>query len=226
MEMVRSMKKITPAAILMAGLLMVGAMEIAQADQVMFTPKWKALEFFRIPATEYKMEGATVEITARQSSSVTYSPLHKADWSATKAAWDWDTRQSVPPTNLAEKGNDDRNIAIYFVFLDKKVAEKIGQTASLRRLLTSRSARIIVYAFGGDKPVNTVEPNPYLGDRGILIIKRRATVGAFSENVDLRADYERAFKGAPGALVGIALASDSDNTGKVVIASVSNLVVQ
>jgi len=157
------MKKIIPAGILMAGLLTLGAMEIAQADEVMFTPKWKALEFFRIPATEYKMEGATVEITARQSSSVTYSPLHKADWSATKAAWDWDTRQSVPPTNLAKKGNDDRNIAIYFVFLDKKVAEKIGQTASLRRLLTSRSARIIVYAFGGDKPVNTIEPNPYLG---------------------------------------------------------------
>ncbi len=209
--------------LLATALALVFMAKLVIAAPVLFTSQWKTLEFFRIPATQYQMNGADVDITAKQSSSVIYNPLPKADWPATKASWDWETLKSVPPTNLAEKGGDDRNISIYFVFLDRKTAKKIGRTASIRALLTNRNARMLVYTFGGDKPDNTFLPNPYLGPRGVIIIKRQAVTGAYSENVDLAADYMQAFNVKPEALVGVALASDSDNTDKVVVARVSNL---
>jgi DUF3047 family protein len=199
---------------------------MALAHEVGFTTDWKNLEFRSIPATEYIMNGASVDITARKSSSVTYSPIHRPDWQAFNAAWSWEAISTVPPTNLSEKGADDRNIALYFVFLDQKTANKIGETASIRKLLTSRKSRILVYTFGGDKPDGTFEPNPYLGKRGAIIIKRGAVVGAFDETVDLAADYQKAFGEAPDALVGIALASDSDNSDMTITARVENLVLK
>jgi DUF3047 family protein len=199
---------------------------MALAHEIDFTKDWKTLEFRSIPATEYIMNGASVDITARKSSSVTYSPIHRPDWQAFNAAWSWEAISSVPPTNLSEKGADDRNIALYFVFLDQKTANKIGETASIRKLLTSRKSRILVYTFGGDKPDGTFEPNPYLGKRGAIIIKRGAVVGAFDEAVDLAADYQQAFGEAPEALVGIALASDSDNSDMTITARVENLVLK
>ncbi|NOX73885.1 MAG: DUF3047 domain-containing protein [Alphaproteobacteria bacterium] len=198
---------------------------MAVAHEIRFTEDWKTLEFRSIPATEYTMNGSTVEITAEKSSSVIYSPIHRLDWQAFNATWSWEAISSVPPTNLSEKGADDRNIALYFVFLDQKTANKIGEIASIRKLLTSRKSRILVYTFGGDKPDGTFEPNPYLGKRGAIIIKRGAVVGAFDEVVDLAADYRRAFGQAPDALVGIALASDSDNSDMTITARVENLVL-
>ena len=204
------------------------APDLAQAHEVRFTENWKVLDFWRIPATEYRMQGRAVEITANQSSSVVYTPLHRADWLASIASWTWETTASVPPTNLAKKGADDRNIALYFVFLDRKTAERIGERAGIKKLLTSRQSRIIVYTFGGDKPDGSFEPNPYLGDRGSIVILRGARAGAYSESVDLSRDFARAF-GRPrngDVLVGVALASDSDDTGKVVEARVSDLILR
>jgi len=111
-------------------------------------------------------------------------------------------------------------LSFYFVFLDKITAEKIGRTAGIKKLLTSKNARILIYAFGGDKPRNTVQKNPYLGNRGVTIIKRPAAPGAFDEKVDLAADYRSAFNAVPGVLVGVAMSSDSD------IARAENLVLE
>jgi len=84
----------------------------------------------------------------------------------------------------------------------------------------------LIYSFGGDKPRNTFQKNPYLDNRGVTIIKRPAAPGAFEEEVDLVADFRRAFNTSPEALVGVALASDSDNTNTSVMARVENLRIE
>jgi len=197
--------------------------QFAIAGPVAFGPDWKALTFPFISETKFEMAGDRVDITAQNSSSVIYRTLPKADWNATSASWSWETLTSVPPTDLSVKGDDDRNIAIYFVFLDTKTAAQIGRTANIKTLLGAKRARFLIYTFGGDKPRDTVYPNPYLETRGVTIIKRAAITGAFDETVDLAADYRSAFGGAPQALVGVALTSDSDDTDALVLARVSNL---
>jgi len=55
---------------------------------------------------------------------------------------------------------------------------------------------------------------------------RPAGTGAHRENVDLAADYRRAFGGVPGALVGLAVSADSDDTNSRIRARVSGLVLK
>ncbi|MHA1524485.1 MAG: DUF3047 domain-containing protein [Alphaproteobacteria bacterium] len=210
-----------PARIVALGIVLCS--QIAAAGPVLFTPDWQPLEFLFTRATRYVMAGTSVEITAKNSASVIYRPLARADWNSTRASWGWETIQSVPPTNLRVKGDDDRNIALYFVFLDIATAERIGRTADIKTLLTAKNARLLIYTFGGALPRDTVFQNPYLDGRGVTIVKRQATIGAFEESVDLAADYRRVFHSAPTALVGVALTSDSDDTDTLVVARVANL---
>ncbi|MCF6321936.1 MAG: DUF3047 domain-containing protein [Rhizobiaceae bacterium] len=204
----------------------VAGSQLSNANPIQFTNDWKTLNFFRIPATQFMMKGKSVDIIARKSSSVIYRTLDKNLWNATSASWIWETSKSVPPTDLSKKGDDDRNISIYFVFLDRASAERIGLSADIKTLLTSKQARIVIYSFGGDKARNTVQKNPYLGNRGVTIIKRSAKVGFFEETVDLANDYKKAFGSLPEALVGIALASDSDDTGGLVVARIESLRIE
>lgn len=69
-------------------------------------------------------------------------------------------------------------------------------------------------------------PSPYLGERGKTVVLRAAGTGAHGEDIDLAADYARAFgSDAPGALVGIAVSGDSDDTESRIDASIRNLAV-
>lgn len=214
-------------AILSAALwIFVALPGVALAGPVAFTKDWKILDFLWTPATEYKMNGNSVDITAKNSSSVIYSPLPKDNWDSTRASWSWATLQSVPPTDLSKKGGDDRNIALYFVYLDQKTALHMGQTADIKQLLTAKETRILIYIFGGNSPVGTILDNPYMDGRGKIIIKRPAAPGAFDEAVDLTADFRQAFGTQPQALVGVALASDSDDTDGLVLARVENLMLE
>ncbi|WP_375281366.1 DUF3047 domain-containing protein [Pseudooctadecabacter sp.] len=58
------------------------------------------------------------------------------------------------------------------------------------------------------------------------MILRSAGTGSHSESVNLASDFASAFGGQPGALVGIAVSADSDDTGSNIRAQVSNLAVR
>jgi len=60
----------------------------------------------------------------------------------------------------------------------------------------------------------------------VTIPLRPAGTGSHSERVDLAADYARAFGGAPGALIGLAVSGDSDDTDSVIRAAIGNLVLR
>jgi len=102
-----------------------------------------------------------------------------------------------------------------------------GRT-SLRRLLLSGSGQLLVYVWGGGEPRGTIVPNPYTRGRGVYLIQRPASTptGQWqSENVDLEGDYQRAFGQAPGILVGLAVASDSDDVDGINRARLADLTL-
>ena len=80
---------------------------------------------------------------------------------------------------------------------------------------------MLIYVFGGQQSPGSFVPSPYFSGRGTSIVKRGAVTGAFSENVDLAADYRRAFGEEHGVLVGLAVSSDSDDSGIVSQSSLS-----
>ena len=77
----------------------------------------------------------------------------------------WLLTESVPATDLLKKGGDDRNLAMYVVFLPEAEAQKL-KGASIRKLLGSNAARVLVYVWGGDHGRGQMLGSPYLGNRG------------------------------------------------------------
>lgn len=196
------------------------------AEPLQFTSEWREQGFPRLRNNRYGLEGNRLDIVSDQAVSVLYRALPESRWSARSAQWNWAVDQSVPPTDLRLKGGDDRNISIYFVFMDEASARRAGPNPRLRSLLGNRNARLLVYVWGGDHARGAVLESPYLENRGATLILRGAGMGAHGEEVDLAADYARVFGGAPEALVGIAVSADSDDTQSIIRARISDMVLR
>jgi hypothetical protein len=196
------------------------------AEPIRFTPDWREQSFPRLTANRYAAQGDRLDIVSDQGVSVLYTALPEGRWAGRQATWRWSVEQSVPPTDLRRKGGDDRNISIYFVFMDAESARRAGPNPRLRSLLGNRNARMLVYTWGGDHARGDVLDSPYLEARGRTMVLRGAGTGSHAETVDLGADYARIFGGTPEALVGIAVSADSDDTASAIRARISDMVIR
>ncbi|MFN3687877.1 DUF3047 domain-containing protein [Salinarimonas sp.] len=178
---------------------------------------WESITFRSLAATEYEaLDATSLRFDARASSSLIALRLPESAFDATRSQWRWRIDEGVPATDLARRGGDDRALALYFAFApeSEREAAAAGRT-SLRALLLSGRGRLLVYVFGGAEAPGTLLENPYMRGRGVTIVKRPADAprGRFlDESVDLAAGHARAFGEPPGILVGVAVASDSDDT--------------
>jgi hypothetical protein len=196
----------------------------AAAEQVSFASGWSVQKLSFFSNNEYRF-GSQLEMRSDAAVSIAYTRLPQSLWSAQTASWEWAVTQSVPATNLRVKGGDDRNFAIYFVFLPQAAALE-SQGAGIRSLLGEKDVRVLLYAWGGNEPRGTRIASPYLPGQGLNVLLRPAGTGAFRERVDLAGDYQQAFGTAPGALVGIAVSGDSDDTNSAIRATLRNLQLQ
>lgn len=193
------------------------------AETVPFDARWKTqrLTLFG-PQNEFSFNGEAVRVTSDDAVSLAYLELDPDLWTARGARWDWSVDTGVAATDLTRKGGDDRNLALYFMFVPQDQAPELRGTR-VTDLLTEESARILVYVWGGDHAAGEMLESPYLDERGRTIVAEPAGTGAAKVAADLASDYRRAFGSTPGALVGIAVSADSDDTDGRIEATVSNL---
>lgn len=187
--------------------------------------RWSHQRFSLFGGNTWQQAADSVSVASDGSVSMLWTALPPDRGGATRAEWTWQVDESVPPTALDQRGGDDRNLALYFVFMPEDIAEGL-RNASIRQLLRVPEARVLMYVWGGDHARGALVPSPYLGDQGITVALRQAGTGRHAESVDLAADYRRAFGSAPPALVGLALSSDSDDTGTAVRAGLSGLALR
>ncbi|WP_299412892.1 DUF3047 domain-containing protein [uncultured Sulfitobacter sp.] len=206
---------------LTAAALTLAAMSVS-AGPISFSSGWSEQRLSLFSSNDYSF-GKNLSLVSDGSVSIAWTRVGQADWGASGASWRWSVDQSVLATNLARKGGDDRNISLYFVFVPEAVAPSL-QGKNIRSLLGNKDVRIIQYAWGGNAKRGQVIKSPY-GPRGqgVTIALRQAGTGSHGEKVDLAADYARAFGGAKGALVGLAVSGDSDDTKSVIRASIGSL---
>ncbi|MCF6443331.1 DUF3047 domain-containing protein [Nereida sp. MMG025] len=169
--------------------------------------------------------GSSLGITSDDAISIAWRRLPSSVWDATRANWSWSVDQSVPATNLARKGGDDRNISIYFLFAPDDQARALSG-AGIRKLLSNKDVRVLQYAWGGNHGRGAVLQSPYAPGQAVTVALRQAGTGQNSESVNLASDYARAFGGAPGKLLGMAVSADSDDTDSMIRASISNMRLQ
>lgn len=194
------------------------------AEPVSFSG-WTEQRFSLFQKVDYGFSSSRLSVASDDAASMTYRRLPAGSWGATSASWSWAVSQSVPATDLTRKGGDDRNLSLYFVFLPEAEAQRIGEGGSIRNLLNNDQARVLVYVWGGAHGRGDVLSSPYLGARGKTIVRRPSGTGSFRETVDLAGDYTRAFGGAAGALVGLAVSADSDDTNSTIRGEISGLSI-
>ena len=194
------------------------------AEQIPFNKSWKEQKFSLFSKNKYSFGGATLGVKSDGAVSMAYRAIPEGLWRSGKASWKWSVDQSVPVTDLRKKGGDDRNLAMYVVFLPEADAQKL-KGEGIRKLLGSKAARVLVYVWGGNHGRGKVLNSPYLGARGKTVVLRDSGTGSHTENVDLAGDYTRAFGGPAGAVVGVAVSADSDDTESKVRGSISNLAL-
>ncbi len=197
----------------------------ASAGPVNFADGWQEQRLSLFSSNDYSF-GQNLGLVSEGSVSIAWARVGREDWGTSGASWSWTVEQSVPATDLSLKGGDDRNISLYFVFVPQSLAPSL-EGANIRSLLGNDDVRIMQYAFGGNHARGQVIPSPYgPAGQGVTIALRQAGTGSFNENVDLAADYARAFGGEKGALVGLAVSGDSDDTDSVIRAAIGNLVLR
>jgi len=194
----------------------------AKAGPIAFDGAWEQQRFSLFQQNRYGFAGNRLDVASDGAVSLTYRALAPSDWGSASARWDWSVSEGVGPTDLRQKGGDDRNLAMYFVFLPEAEAQAL-QGAPVRRLLRNDAVRVLIYVWGGAHDRGDILSSPYLGARGKTVVLRPSGTGSASENVNLSGDYARAFGGSKGALVGIAVSADSDDTDSRIRASISGL---
>jgi len=210
--------------LLSAALVLATTVSVA-AGPVNFSNGWKEQRLSLFSSNDYTF-GQSLGLVSNGSVSIAWSRVDRADWDVAGASWGWTVEQSVPATDLSRKGGDDRNISLYFVFVPESIAPSL-EGANIRALLGNDDVRIIQYAWGGIHSRGQVIQSPYGPQgQGVTIALRQAGTGAFMESVDLAADYARAFGGEKGALVGLAVSGDSDDTDTMIRAAISSLTLR
>lgn len=195
------------------------------ADLISFGDSWSEQRLQLFSSNDYLFNGGSLNIVSEGTVSLAWTRTGSDDWDARAASWNWAVDQSVPATDLRLKGGDDRNISIYFVFLPEADAVNMGD-ANIRQLKGNPNVRILQYIWGGNHARGDVQQSPYAPGQGANVILRQAGTGTNTENVNFAPDFAKAFGSTPGALVGIAVSADSDDTDSTIRASVSNLIIR
>ncbi|MGY6695718.1 MAG: DUF3047 domain-containing protein [Roseinatronobacter sp.] len=197
----------------------------ASANTVSFDSAWDHLTFRRLAPNRFELRPSRLTVISDGASSILYRILPAQQRDATRARWDWEVESSVPPSDLSQIGNDDRNLGMFFVSMPSAQAANVREGSSISALLRNRAVKVLMYTWGGNQAPGTVVPSPHAPDRLRNLITRRPETGRFSESVDLAQDFPRVFNQPLETLVAVAVSSNSENTPGLVRAHISNLTL-
>lgn len=146
-------------------------------------------------------------------------------------SWRWKVDHSVANADLSKKSGDDFAARVY-VFFDVPRS----QLSWLKRMKLDLASHgvghpiptaALCYVWDNHHPVGTIAPNAYTDQvRTIVLQSGNAGAGTWQpQQRNLAADFRAAFGHAAPRVTGIALASDTDNTGGHVTAWFGDLTL-
>jgi len=215
-----------PLALGLAAALLAGA-SFAAVQAIPVGPKlsdlgWKELTFRDIPATSFAgRDDGVLEIRADKSSSVLYHGANETARRASTLSWSWQVVDGIPATDLSVRDGDDRNLSVHVAFAEP------GLINSFLGLFSPfAGGRALTYVWGGEAVANFA--HPHLPEDAWIFVLRPASAPTgewFNEEVDLKADFERAFGEAAPPVAAIGVSSDADALGLKTYGLIRNLVL-
>lgn len=178
----------------------------------------------RIAPTRYSLKRwdgvAAIEAIADRSMALLGRPLD-IDLEATPhLCWLWRVDAPLATADMRTKAGDDYAARVYVSF---KVAPEALGFGTRAKLALARSIygdqvpdAALNYVWDNRQPVGTIMPNAYTDRTRMIVLRSGAgdAGGWVVERRDVAEDFKRAFGALPAQLSGIALASDTDNTGE------------
>ena len=192
---------------------------------------WEEVTFDGKAANDHRLgDEGTIVVDGDRSVSLIQREV-SVDIAATPIlTWRWRVDHGVPPTDLTQKGGDDRSLALYVTFPFRP--EEASLLERMKRGVVETIAgeaapgRILCYVFGGESERGAFLESPYFGDGGMTVVLRPATAPTgewLEERVDLAADYQRVFGSAPDDPTHVAISADSDDTATRIRAALADI---
>ncbi len=189
---------------------------------------WESLTFGKKKKTQYELVEDDGTIVLRAISEGTASGLVREvdiDPAAfNRLTWRWKVSNVLRKGDVTEKSGDDFAARIYVTFDYSPKNLKLGERLKYRalRLLGYKDIplRAINYVWSNKAPTGTIVPNAYTDWVAMIAVRSGSTHTNtwHTEERNLYDDYRAAFGEEPGRITGIALMTDTDDTGESAMA--------
>jgi hypothetical protein len=190
---------------------------------------WSPVTFRKSPRhTQYSLvtDAGTLVIRARAEASAS-ALTHRLNGDAKQfpiLRWRWKIEHLLTKSDIARKQGDDYLARIYVTFDIDPHRASIGERIRFRagQLIFGKDLPYagLCYVWDTHAPVGTVVPNAYTDNvRMIVVESGGAHIGRWiDERRNVVEDYRIAFGSDPPPLSGIAIMTDTDDTGEAVTA--------
>ena len=157
-------------------------------------------------------------VSSRSSASMVRQVVRVEPDQLAGLSFSWKVSELMAQADMALRDTDDSPVRIVLAFEGdrSKFSSKNALLSELSRALTGEEMpyATLMYVWCNTRQPGTVIGNPRTDRIRKLVVE--SGTGNLRQWVDyernIRADYEKAFGEAPGALVGIGIMTDSDNT--------------
>jgi len=184
--------------------------------------KWEVVKIPGKVATQYSVvrlsNQRSLMANASSSASMLRKDLRIEPEQLNALNFSWQIQKLIEGADMALRDQDDSPVRLVLAF-DGDRGQFSPQNAMLSELSHALSGRpmpyaTLMYVWCNQRPVETVIQNPRTDRIRKIVVESGA--GRLNQWLtyerNIRADYEKAFGEPPGALIGIGLMTDSDNT--------------
>ncbi len=198
----------------------------SESAPLLFSPKDKARwESVKLPGkllTEFKLEQKGTQTAlrahAKSSASMLRQRLNVPPDQLERLHFQWQIEGLIAQADMGERDSEDSPVRLILAFEGdrSRFSAKNAMLSDLTEALTGEPLpyATLMYVWCNHRPVESVIVNPRTDRvRKLVVESGPAHVKQWRQyQRNVRADFEKAFGEAPGALVGIAIMTDSDNT--------------
>ncbi len=178
----------------------------------------------RVPPTQYAVRQwervAAIEARAKKSMALLGRTLTVDLKKTPILCWQWRIDAPVASADMTRKSGDDYAARVYLTFAVPPDQLSFGTRTKLRLARTIYGGQVpdaaLNYIWDNRHPIGTLQDNAYTDRARMLVLRTGAgQAGAWvQERRNVLADFQRAFGEIGGELRGLAIASDTDNTGE------------
>ncbi len=216
------------------GVLEVGKFSMA-APGTEFPENWKPLTFPKIKRhTVYTLVRDGQEVVVKAESDSSSSGLTREITIDPKeypiVQWRWRVSNVLTKSDVTRKDGDDYPARLYITFAYDSSRVGFFEKAKYEtaRLLYGQYPPLgaLNYIWDGKASKDTIVPNPYT-DRAMMIVVESGSVDVnrwVVEERNIFADYKQAFGEEPPLISGVAIMTDTDNTGESATAYYGDIV--